>query len=185
MNIRIPQREKEIKQYLLEIASLKNKIKELEDTIRELKTKNAEVHRRNISLIEIEHINERLYQDKKSLKNNITDLQNEIIKTIKEKDVAYRINQAKLENEIIYYKGLRDTGLGKIEAADKIIKLNEIQHCYILKIEKELEDLKNENDIKMRQLKIEHEQNYKKLKKRWLILKKNHKKRWKKVMIVI
>ena len=176
MNIRIPQREKEIKQYLLEIESLKNKIKELEDTIRELKTKNAEVHRRNISLIEIEHINERLYQDKKSLKNNIADLQNEIIKTIKEKDVAYRINQAKLENEIIYYKGLRDTGLGKIEAADKIIKLNEIQHCYILKIEKELEDLKNENDIKMRQLKIEHEQNYKKLKKKMIdFIKKSQK----------
>jgi len=176
MNIRIPQREKEIKQYLLEIESLKNKIKELEDTIRELKTKNAEVHRRNISLIEIEHINERLYQDKKSLKNNIVDLQNEIIKTIKEKDVAYRINQAKLENEIIYYKGLRDTGLGKIEAADKIIKLNEIQHCYILKIEKELEDLKNENDIKMRQLKIEHEQNYKKLKKKMIdFIKKSQK----------
>ena len=110
----------------------------------------------------------RLYQDKKSLKNNIADLQNEIIKTIKEKDIAYRINQTKLENEIVYYKGLRDTGLGKIEAADKIIKLNEIQHCYILKIEKELEDLKNENDIKMRQLKIEHEQNYKKLKKKMI-----------------
>ena len=168
MNIRISQREREIKQYLLEIESLKNKIKELEDTIRELKTKNAEVNRRNISLIEVEHINERLYQDKKSLKNNIADLQNEIIKTIKEKDIAYRINQTKLENEIVYYKGLRDTGLGKIEAADKIIKLNEIQHCYILKIEKELEDLKNENDIKMRQLKIEHEQNYKKLKKKMI-----------------
>ena len=44
-------------------------------------------------------------------------------------------------------------------------EVNEIQHCYILKIEKELEDLKNENDITMRQLKIEHKQNYKKLKK--------------------
>ena len=119
----------------------------------------------------------RLYQDKKSLKNNIADLQNEIIKTIKEKDIAYRINQTKLENEIVYYKGLRDTGLGKIKAADKIIKLNEIQHCYILKIEKELEDLKNENDIKMRQLKIDHEQNYKKLKKKMIEFYKTIRKR--------
>ena len=60
MNIRIFQREREIKQYLLEIEPLKNKIKELEDTIRELKTKNAEVNRRNISLIEVEHINEKI-----------------------------------------------------------------------------------------------------------------------------
>ena len=160
--------EKEIRQYLVQIESLNSQIKDLEDTIRELKTKNAEVNRRNISLIEVEHINERLYQDKKSLKKNIADLQNEILKTIKDKDVAYRMNQLKLENEIIYYKGLRDTGLGKIDAAEKIIKLNEIQHCYILKIEKELEDLKNENDIKMRKLKIEHEQNYNKLKKKMI-----------------
>ena len=160
--------EKEIRQYLIQIESLNNQIKDLEDTIRELKTKNAEVNRRNISLIEVEHINERLYQDKKSLKKNIADLQNEILKTIKDKDVAYRMNQLKLENEIIYYKGLRDTGLGKIDAAEKIIKLNEIQHCYILKIEKELEDLKNENDIKMRKLKIEHEQDYNKLKKKMI-----------------
>lgn len=160
--------EKEIRQYLVQIESLNSQIKDLEDTIRELKTKNAEVNRRNISLIEVEHINERLYQDKKSLKKNIADLQNEILKTIKDKDVVYRMNQLKLENEIIYYKGLRDTGLGKIDAAEKIIKLNEIQHCYILKIEKELEDLKNENDIKMRKLKIEHEQNYNKLKKKMI-----------------
>ena len=160
--------EKEIRQYLVQIESLNSQIKDLEDTIRELKTKNAEVNRRNISLIEVEHINERLYQDKKSLKKNIADLQNEILKTIKDKDVAYRMNQLKLENEIIYYKGLRDTGLGKIDAAEKIIKLNEIQHCYILKIEKELEDLKNENDIKMRKLKIEHEQDYNKLKKKMI-----------------
>lgn len=160
--------EKEIRQYLVQIESLNSQIKDLEDTIRELKTKNAEVNRRNISLIEVEHINERLYQDKKSLKKNIADLQNEILKTIKDKDVVYRMNQLKLENEIIYYKGLRDTGLGKIDAAEKIIKLNEIQHCYILKIEKELEDLKNENDIKMRKLKIEHEQDYNKLKKKMI-----------------
>ncbi len=130
--------EKEIRQYLVQIESLNSQIKDLEDTIRELKTKNAEVNRRNISLIEVEHINERLYQDKKSLKKNIADLQNEILKTIKDKDVAYRMNQLKLENEIIYYKGLRDTGLGKIDAAEKIIKLNEIQHCYIKKIKKKL-----------------------------------------------
>ena len=50
----------------------------------------------------------------------------------------------------------------------KIIKLNKIQHNYILKIEKELDELKNENDEKMTQLKIEHENNYDKLKKKMI-----------------
>ena len=168
MNIRISQSERKIKEYIQEIESLKNYITKLESTIRELKTKNAELNRRNVSLIEIEHINERLYQDKKSLKNKIENLEKEILKTIKDKDTEKRINETKLENEIIYYKGVRDTGLAKIVAADNIIKLNEIQHNYIVKIEKEVSDLKNENDIKMRQLKIEHEQNYKKLKKKMI-----------------
>ena len=168
MNYGISQMEKKTKEYILQIESFKKYIKQLEATIRELKTRNAELTRRNVSLIEVEHINERLYQDKLSLKNNIKQLENELIKTIAEKKNEYRINERKLKNEIIYYKGVRDTGLAKIDAADKIIVLNEIQHNYILKIEKEVEDLKNENDIKMRQLKLEFEQNYKKLKKKMI-----------------
>ena len=167
MNFGIVQK-KIIRDYILQIESLNKYIKELEATIRELKTRNAELTRRNVSLIEVEHMNERLFQEKKSLKNNIKDLENELIKTIHDKNNEYRINETKLENEIIYYKGVRETGLAKIDAADKIILLNDIQHNYILKIEQEVEDLKNENDIKMRQLKIEHEQNYKKLKKKMI-----------------
>ena len=161
-------KKKIIRDYILQIESLNKYIKELEATIRELKTRNAELTRRNVSLIEVEHMNERLFQEKKSLKNNIKDLENELIKTIHDKNNEHRINETKLENEIIYYKGVRETGLAKIDAADKIILLNDIQHNYILKIEQEVEDLKNENDIKMRQLKIEHEQNYKKLKKKMI-----------------
>ena len=168
MNARLSQRDRIIRDYVLQIESLKQHISKLESEIRELKTKNAELNRRNVSLIEVEHINERLYQDKKSLKNNIENLENELIKTIRKKDSEYRMNEVKLENEIIYYKGVRDTGLAKIDAAENIIKLNEIQHNYILKIEKEVSDLKNENDVKMRQLKLEHEQNYKKLKKKMI-----------------
>ena len=168
MNTRLSQRDRIIRDYILQIESLKQHISKLESEIRELKTKNAELNRRNVSLIEVEHINERLYQDKKSLKNNIENLENELIKTIRHKDSEYRLNETKLENEIIYYKGVRDTGLAKIDAAENIIKLNEIQHNYILKIEKEVSDLKNENDVKMRQLKLEHEQNYKKLKKKMI-----------------
>ena len=76
-------------------------------------------------------MNERLFQEKKSLKNNIKDLENELIKTIHDKNNEHRINETKLENEIIYYKGVRETGLAKIDAADKIILLNDIQHNYI------------------------------------------------------
>ena len=168
MNIRISHKEKSIKDFLLEINSLKKYIEKLESQIRELKARNGELNKRNISLIEVEHINEKLFQDKKSLKNNIESLEKEIINTIKEKNAEIRVYEKKLDNEIIFYKGLRDTSLAKIDAAENIIKLNSIQHNYILKIEKELEDLKNQNDINMRKLKFEHENNYKILKKKMI-----------------
>ena len=180
MNINISQKGK-IKEFLIQINSLKLYINKLEGTITELKTKNAELNRRNVSLIEVEHINEKLFEEKKSLKNRIEQLEKELIDTIKDKNNEVRINKNNLENEIIFYKGLRDTGLAKINVADNIIKLNEAQHNYIVKIEQELEDLKNENDIKMSKLKAEHESNYKKLKKKMIEFIKNaHKKTEKK-----
>ena len=151
--------------YLSQIKSLKLYINNLETNISDLKTKNAELTKRNVNLSEIININEK---EKKTLKDKIEDLQKELINSIKDKTDEMRLNEKNLENEIVYFKGLRDTRLAKIDAADKIIKLNEIQHNYILKIEKELEELKNQNDEKMTQLKIEHENNYDKLKKKMI-----------------
>ena len=151
--------------YISQIKSLKLYINNLETNISDLKTKNAELTKRNVNLSEIININEK---EKKTLKDKIEDLQKELINSIKDKTDEMRLNEKNLENEIVYFKGLRDTRLAKIDAADKIIKLNEIQHNYILKIEKELDELKNENDEKMTQLKIEHENNYDKLKKKMI-----------------
>ena len=58
--------------------------------------------------------------------------------------------------------------MSKIYAADKIIKLNETQHNFILKLEEKIDELKNENDEKMKQLQLEHERHYLKLKKQML-----------------
>ena len=138
-----------INEYLSQIKSLKLYINNLEANISDLKSKNSELTKRNANLSDIINING---QENKSLKDKIENLSKELINTIKDKTDEMRLNENKLESEIVYYKGLRDTRLAKIDAADKIIKLNEIQHNYILKIEKELEDLKNENDAKMTQL---------------------------------
>ena len=162
MNVKSPN---SLNDYLSQIKSLKLYINNLETNISDLKTKNAELTKRNVNLSEIININEK---EKKTLKDKVEDLQKELINTIKDKTDEMRLNEKNLENEIVYFKGLRDTRLAKIDAADKIIKLNEIQHNYILKIEKELDELKNENDEKMTQLKIEHENNYDKLKKKMI-----------------
>ena len=162
MNVKSPN---SLNDYLSQIKSLKLYINNLETNISDLKTKNAELTKRNVNLSEIININEK---EKKTLKDKIEDLQKELINSIKDKTDEMRLNEKNLENEIVYFKGLRDTRLAKIDAADKIIKLNEIQHNYILKIEKELDELKNENDEKMTQLKIEHENNYDKLKKKMI-----------------
>ena len=102
--------------YLSQIKSLKLYINNLETNISDLKTKNAELTKRNVNLSEIININEK---EKKTLKDKIEDLQKELINSIKDKTDEMRLNEKNLENEIVYFKGLRDTRLAKIDAADK------------------------------------------------------------------
>jgi len=82
----------------------------------------------------------------------------------------------KLEYEVNNYKRINDTIKGKIDAAEYIIKLNTIQYNYILKLEKELDDLKNNNIKNIETLKVQHELHYKHLKKKMIdLIKKSSK----------
>ena len=58
--------------------------------------------------------------------------------------------------------------MSKIYAADKVIKLNETQHNFILKLEEKIDEIRDENKVKMNQLQIEHERHYLKLKKQMM-----------------
>ena len=164
-----------IKDYINEIDSLKSHISNLESQMKELKSQIRLLGERNIALNEYEHENISLNMETKQLKETITNLEENIILTLKKGKEETREVMVKLENEVNYYKRIFDTVKGKIEAAEHIIKLNQIQHNYILKLEEELNDLKKNNEEKIRKMKIEHDLHYKHLKNKMIdLIKKSN-----------
>jgi hypothetical protein len=165
-----------IKDHKSQIASLKSYISDLESQIKGLKAKTKELSNRNIALIEYEFENVSLNTEKKELKETIEKLEEEILSVLQKEREEKRDVTLKLEYEVNNYKRINDTIKGKIDAAEYVIKLNTIQHNYILKLEKELDDLKNNNIKNIETLKVQHELHYKHLKKKMIdLIKKSSK----------
>ena len=165
-----------IKDHKSQIASLKSYISDLESQIKGLKAKTKELSNRNIALIEYEFENVSLNTEKKELKETIEKLEEEILSVLQKEREEKRDVTLKLEYEVNNYKRINDTIKGKIDAAEYVIKLNTIQHNYILKLEKELDELKNNNIKNIETLKVQHELHYKHLKKKMIdLIKKSSK----------
>ena len=165
-----------IKDHKSQIASLKSYISDLESQIKGLKAKTKELSNRNIALIEYEFENVSLNTEKKELKETIEKLEEEILSMLQKEREEKRDVTLKLEYEVNNYKRINDTIKGKIDAAEYVIKLNTIQHNYILKMEKEIDDLKNNNIKNIETLKVQHELHYKHLKKKMIdLIKKSNK----------
>ena len=154
--------------YEKEIEILNQKISDLETENTNLKLKLVELSKLRQSIIELEHNNKILNQVKKKNMIKIKDLENEILKITQDSKEEKRNLEKNLEAEILYYKGLNETGLSKIDNADRIIKLNETQHNFIKILESKINETKYENNFKMEQLQLEHERHYIKLKRQML-----------------
>ena len=154
--------------YEKEIESLNQKISDLETDNRNLKLKILELSKTRQILNQVENNNKILNEVKKKNFIKIRDLENEVLKIAEDSKEEKRNIQKNLEAEILYYKGLNETGLSKIYNADKIIKLNETQHYFILKLEEKIDEIKKENSKKMEQLQLEHERHYIKLKRQMM-----------------
>ena len=156
-----------------EIYSLEEKVSKLEKENLNLKYKILELTKNRDYLIKLDNNNKLLAEEQKKRLDRIKDLENEILKLTESSKEENRNLKKDLEREISYYKGLNDTGLSKILAAESVIKLNETQHNYILKLEEEINTIKKENGIKLEQLQIAHERHYIKLKKQMMdVMKK-------------
>ena len=154
--------------YERKIESLTQTISDLQIENRNLRIKNLELMKNKNYLLQIENNNKVLSEDQKNKKILIENLENEILKVTENCKEESRNIQKNLESEILYYKGLNETSLSKIYAAEKIIKLNETQHNIILKLEKKIDELTAENEEKMNKLQLAHERHYLKLKKQML-----------------
>mgnify|MGYP006873063494 CR=1 FL=1 len=151
-----------------EIYSLEEKVSKLEKENLNLKYKILELTKNRDYLIKLDNNNKILAEEQKKRLDRIKDLENEILKLTESSKEENRNLKKDLEREISYYKGLNDTGSSKILAAESIMKLNETQHNYIIKLEEEISTMKKENAIKMEQMQIDHERHYIKLKKQMM-----------------
>ena len=154
--------------YERKIESLTQTVSDLQIENKNLKIKNLELLKNRNYFLQIENNNKFLCEDQKMKGNRIKDLENEVLKVTENGKEESRNLQKNLESEILYYKGLNETSLSKIYAADKIIKLNETQHNIILKLENKIDEIKSENEDKMNKLELSHERHYLKLKKQML-----------------
>lgn len=154
--------------YERKIESLTQTVSDLQIENKNLKIKNLELLKNRNYFLQIENNNKFLCEDQKMKGNRIKDLENEVLKVTENGKEESRNLQKNLESEILYYKGLNETSLSKIYAADKIIKLNETQHNIILKLENKIDEIKSENEDKMNKLELAHERHYLKLKKQML-----------------
>ena len=159
---------KKLKDNAEEINSLKEKISLLEKNNSAYINKILDLKLQIKDLVESNIKNRALSEEKQSFIHRIKDLENDIINITSNIKSENRQTEKQLENEINFYRGLHETGMAKVDAAENIIKLNNAQNKYIFDLEKELDDLKSNNDINICKLKVEHDLHFYNLKKKMM-----------------
>jgi len=159
-----------------DIYNLKEKIKKLENEKNSYEIKISELSKIQMRLMEETENNKRLTDEIKAKQEIIDKLKSEIIKTTKENKEEQRLIENKFSNQIVYYKRLYDAGMAKENASSSIIKLNETQHNYIIKLENKIDENKDNYEQKIKKLELDHENRYSKLKKQMMEFLKNSQK---------
>ena len=111
----------QLKDKIEEINILKEKISELESINSSLNNKIFDLNIKLKIYSEIEAKNKTISEEKKLYENQIEQLKSEILNITRKNKEEKRLMQKELESEIILYKGLHESGLGKVLAAEKNI----------------------------------------------------------------
>ena len=155
-----------LKDNIEEINLLKEKIELLEKKNSSLNNKIFDLKIQNKILSEIEAKNKGIEEEKKICENKIEQLKLEILNVSRKEKSEKRSIEVKLENEVNFYKGLHESGLAKVHAAEKIIHLNNFQNDYIEHLENEIQKLRNKNDEFISKLQLEHDIHFYNLKQK-------------------
>ena len=154
-----------IKEYQKEIGNLKKKIQDLENKNKIYQIQIIDFQKEKINVEQdLKNLQNSHQKDKKQIINLEKEVEN-IDRTEKEKN---RLLEISLQNEVNFYKGLHETGLAKVDAADNIIKLNNAQNKYIEDLEDELQKLRSNSDVTICRLKIQHDKHYYDLKQKMM-----------------
>ena len=136
---------------------LREKIYELKERVIDLETENkkylvkiSELSRTKNNFLLLEKANEDLTNELASKKEVIQELKNDLLKEKKGQKEEKRELENDFHSKLIYYKRLKDTNDYKENAASSIIKLNEIQHYSIIKLENKIDEIKNFYESKLK-----------------------------------
>ena len=156
----------QLKDNIEEINALKEKIESLENKISSLNNKIFDLKIQNKILSEIDAKNKGILEEKKNCENKIEQLKTEILNVTKKEKSQKRSIETELENEVNFYKGLHESGLGKVHAAERIINLNNFQNDYIAHLEKEIQKLRSNNNETISKLELDHDIHFYNLKQK-------------------
>ena len=156
----------QLKDNIEEINTLKEKIESLEQKISSLNNKIFDLKIHNKILTENVAKNKGILADKKLCENKIEELKSEILNVARKEKSEKRLMETELQNEVLFYRGLHESGLGKVHAAERIINLNNFQNDYIQHLENEIQKLRNNNDETISKLKLEHDIHFNSLKQK-------------------
>ena len=158
---------------LEEIYELKDQISELKKENKKNSLKILELSNEKFSFSLLEQENQKLNEELISKDKIINELKNNILKDKKDKQNEKRELENKFDTKLIYYKRMKNTNEYKENAANSIIKLNEVQHCTIIQLENKIDEIKNFYENKLKEKEVFFDKKYTNLKKDMMDFLKN------------
>ena len=155
------------------IYELKERVIDLEAENKKYLVKISELSRTKNNFLLLEKANEDLTNELASKKEVIQELKNDLLKEKKGQKEEKRELVNDFHSKLIYYKRLKDTNDYKENAASSIIKLNEIQHYSIIKLENKIDEIKNIYESKLKEQELKFDKKYTNLKKNMMEFLKN------------
>jgi len=162
------------------VQELQEKIYQLQDRIEELESENknnlyiiSKLTKSKNDFNELEIKNKSLKEDIKLKEKLISELKDLILKEQKDKNEEKRLLENDFDSKLMYYKRIKDTNDYKESAASSIIKLNEVQHYSIIKLENKIDSMKKEYEEILRKKELDFENKYTELKKNMMEFLKN------------
>ena len=155
------------------IYELKERVIDLEAENKKYLVKISELSRTKNNFLLLEKANEDLTNELASKKEVIQELKNDLLKEKKGQKEEKRELENDFHSKLIYYKRLKDTNDYKENAASSIIKLNEIQHYSIIKLENKIDEIKNFYESKLKEQELKFDKKYTNLKKNMMEFLKN------------
>ena len=155
------------------IYELKDRIMELEQENQNNLIRISELTKTKKEFIELEKANQDLTDELISKEKKISELKSLLLKEKQDNNDERRLLESKFDTKLMYYKRIQESNDYKEKAASSIIKLNEIQHHSIIKLENKIDEIKNFYENKLKENELNFDKKYTKLKKEMMQFLKN------------